>query len=132
MVRLVKVAFMEALRSMLFERTARASEREGMEGFKDGLFPPFVEFVTTNCERTWTKEEFEDSIPPLRPMAVAQAPRTSRKSREGAGLKDEGAMEAPKERASESQSEEREEAPTFCVCFVEQEGERKPLIWQTV
>lgn len=46
--RLEKVAFMEAFRSMEFERTARASEREGIEGLRTGLFPPLLEFVTTN------------------------------------------------------------------------------------
>ena len=118
MVLLSKVAVIEAFMSMELERTARASEREGIVVLSDGTL--LEELVTTSCERTCTSELLLLSIPPLRPIAVAQAPRTSRKSLDGAGWKLPGAIVFPKLSASASQSELNVRVPTFWVCFVEQ------------
>jgi len=48
MVRLSKVALMEALISMEFERTARASESDGNVLLSDGIVLVFGELVTTS------------------------------------------------------------------------------------
>jgi len=120
MVVLSNEALMEAFMSRELERAARPSERDGSVVLNDGRLSEELELVTTSCERVCTSELLELTIPPLRPTAVAHAPRTSRKSVDGLGWKVPGAIVFPKLGGVPSQSEFSVRVPTFWVCVVEQ------------
>lgn len=119
MVVLSNEALMEDFMSMELERAARPSERDGIILLKEEVTLS-EELVTTSCERVCTSELLELSRPPLRPTAVAHAPRTSRKSVDDLGWKLPGAIVFPKLGGVPSQSEFSVRVPTFWVCFVEQ------------
>jgi len=128
MVVLSNEALMEDFISMELERAARPSERDGIIVLNDGRLLEELELVTTSCERVCTSELLVLSVPPLRPVAVAHAPRTSRKSVDGLAWKLPGAIGFPKLGGVPSQSESSVRVPIFWVCFVEQFGDINPYI----